>query len=154
MKPRSLVPICFLLAASEALGGSAKAEPPPEKNNVLVVQVRGLRNANGLLLVLVFNSARGFPDKPDKALRSQIVGLTATEQTVSFTGLEPGEYAVSFVHDENSNHKLDVNFLGIPKEGFGTSNNVRPTIGAPAYRDAKFYYAGGERVLELRPIYY
>ena len=44
--------------------------------------------------------------------------------TVVFENLKPGKYAVSVLHDANKNKDLDKNKLGIPKEGFGFSNNV------------------------------
>jgi uncharacterized protein (DUF2141 family) len=42
------------------------------------------------------------------------------------------------VHDENDNKKMDTNFIGIPKEDFGCSNNATGFMGPPKYEDAKF----------------
>ena len=42
-----------------------------------------------------------------------------------FNDIPPGTYAIAVFHDENANGKLDKNFLGIPCEGYGASNNVR-----------------------------
>jgi len=44
---------------------------------------------------------------------------------VAFTDLHDGVYAVSVFHDENENQKLDKDFVGIPKEGYGASNNPK-----------------------------
>ncbi len=57
---------------------------------------------------------------------------------VTFKNIPKGEYAVSFVHDENDNKKMDTNFFGIPKEDYGCSNNARGFMGPPKYEDAKF----------------
>jgi uncharacterized protein (DUF2141 family) len=57
---------------------------------------------------------------------------------VIFKDIPKGEYAVSFVHDENDNKKMDTNFIGIPKEDFGCSNNATGVMGPPKYEDAKF----------------
>ncbi|MFN7191683.1 MAG: DUF2141 domain-containing protein, partial [Rhodospirillales bacterium] len=54
-----------------------------------------------------------------------------------FTDLRPGTYAVSVSHDLNGNRKTDTNFLGIPREDWGVSNNVRPTLRAPTFDEAK-----------------
>jgi len=51
---------------------------------------------------------------------------------------KPGEYAVAIYHDKNSNHKFDKNFLGIPKERFGMSNNPRFGTKSPKYNKAVF----------------
>jgi uncharacterized protein (DUF2141 family) len=46
----------------------------------------------------------------------------------------PGRYGVVVIHDENSNMKLDRNFFGIPKEGFGFANNPRVVLSAPSFQ--------------------
>lgn len=43
---------------------------------------------------------------------------------VEFNDLLTGTYAVIALHDENTNGEMDKNFIGRPKEGFGTSNNL------------------------------
>ncbi len=50
----------------------------------------------------------------------------------------PGLYALAVYHDEDGNRKFNKNFLGIPIEPFGVSNN--PTIGLspPSFEEAAF----------------
>ena len=55
-------------------------------------------------------------------------GVTAVMQD-----LPPGEYGVVTIHDENKNQKLDRNFVGVPKEGFGFANNPRVRLSAPPF---------------------
>ena len=43
-------------------------------------------------------------------------------------------------HDQNNNGILDSNFLGIPKEAFGFSNDARGIVGAPDYDKAKIIF--------------
>jgi uncharacterized protein (DUF2141 family) len=62
--------------------------------------------------------------------------------TITLDDLAPGEYAISVLHDENGNGKPDTNFLGIPKEGIGTSNNAKGRLGPPAYADCTFTCTG------------
>jgi uncharacterized protein (DUF2141 family) len=49
---------------------------------------------------------------------------------------------VAVFHDENGNGKLDTNFLGIPREGVGVSNNKLRKLGPPTWEDSKFGLAG------------
>jgi uncharacterized protein (DUF2141 family) len=51
--------------------------------------------------------------------------------------IQQGEYAIALYHDKNNNAVCDSNFFGIPTEGFGFSNNVRPFLSAPSFRKAK-----------------
>ena len=48
-----------------------------------------------------------------------------------------GKYAISILDDENSNDDLD-RFLGIPTEGYGFSNNVKPLLSMPKYEELLF----------------
>ena len=104
----------------------------------LEVHVRDLRNSKGRILALLWNGSSGFPDEPGRAREQRVIPLRETSVSFNFDGLEPGNYAVSLVHDENDNGKLDTNILGIPTEGMGTSNNQRIRLGPPRYAQAKF----------------
>ncbi len=55
--------------------------------------------------------------------------------------LPPGDYALAAIHDENSNARLDRNFIGIPKEGFGFANNPHVGLSAPAFQAAVIHVA-------------
>ena len=49
-----------------------------------------------------------------------------------------GAYAVSVLHDENRNGGMDTNWVGMPKEGYGVSNDARASFGPPEFNDAMF----------------
>jgi uncharacterized protein (DUF2141 family) len=70
-----------------------------------------------------------------------------------FTDLPAGVYAVSVFHDENMNQKLDKNFVGVPKEGYGASNNPKKKMGPPSFEEAKFQLSGTEQSLEIKLMY-
>jgi uncharacterized protein (DUF2141 family) len=59
-----------------------------------------------------------------------------------FEDIPTGTYALAVIHDENMNGKLDTNLLGVPKEGYGFSNDVKAVRGAPTFSDASFRYDG------------
>ena len=90
----------------------------------LSVTVSGIRNTNGTMLACVWRDKASFPtcQKSSTAIRKN-VRITGGTMTVRFTGLAPGSYAASVHHDEDGNGKLKTNFIGMPKEGVGISNN-------------------------------
>ena len=45
-------------------------------------------------------------------------------------------------HDENDNKKLDKNFVGVPLEGYGVSNNIRHMMSAPEFKESSFQVNG------------
>ena len=69
--------------------------------------------------------------------------------TVVFENLKPGKYAVSVIHDANKSKDLDKNKLGIPKEGFGFSNNVMGSMGPPPFERAQFDLTPGQKDLDI-----
>jgi len=73
---------------------------------------------------------------------------------VVFEDLPFGEYAVSLMHDENRNGKIDTNFLGIPKEGYGASNDAKAVLGPPKYADARFLLDKPDMTMEIKVKYF
>lgn len=106
----------------------------------LNIQLAGFKNNQGQVLIYLHNKAEFFPTKPDKAILSKIIKIQNKAANTQFDNIEPGVYALSIVHDENNNGELETNFIGIPKEGVGTSNNVRGRFGPPSFRDASFTF--------------
>jgi uncharacterized protein (DUF2141 family) len=99
------------------------------------VKVENLMSNKGEVLFGLYDSKGNFLNKTFKGERNTIVD---NKSTVTFKDVPAGEYAISIVHDENENGKMDSNFLGIPKEGYGCSNNAKGFMGPPKWDDAKF----------------
>ena len=59
--------------------------------------------------------------------------------TVEFTfkDVPKGDYAISIYHDVNADKECNMNFIGIPKEPYGFSNNFRPKFAKPTFNDCK-----------------
>ena len=66
------------------------------------------------------------------------VPITGPNTSCSFSNVEPGTYAIAVVHDENGNGKLDKNFVGVPSEGYGVSNNKTYALSAPKWDESTF----------------
>ena len=69
--------------------------------------------------------------------------------TCEFHGVSAGVYAVSIFHDENLNGRLDTNWMGIPREGVGASNNPKPRMGPPKFAAAEFQHSGASMDFEI-----
>jgi uncharacterized protein (DUF2141 family) len=90
----------------------------------LTVVVDGVQSTKGTVVIELDDSAAAWDDKAS-AVATGKVGAREGSVVYVFRGLKPGTYAVGVFHDENGNCKLDVNFLGIPKEAWGISNNPK-----------------------------
>jgi uncharacterized protein (DUF2141 family) len=78
-----------------------------------------------------------------KAFRRAETKPRGGRATCTFPGLPAGTYAIGLLHDENDNGKMDTNFVGLPKEGYGASNDAKATFGPPKFKDAKVELGGG-----------
>ena len=108
------------------------------------VKILNIRNSTGTVDCALFDSAGGFPTEfLLSATNVMIIKVRHTEARCDFEDIKPGTYALAVVHDENMNGKLDTNWLGIPKEGYGFSNDVKALLRAPSFSAASFQYDGG-----------
>ncbi len=107
------------------------------------ITVSSLHNEKGHVLVSLFKEGTGYPDDATKAYRKIRLDITGKKASVLFTGLPAGSYAVSILHDENDDQKMNKNNLGIPKEGYGFSNNVVGAFGPPSWSRASFSHKPG-----------
>lgn len=142
-----LVPALGLFLLSSF--GRCSAQAQPAQGSVIHVEVVGLRDSKGQVSCSLYSSAEGFPKKVQNAVAHIVAPISDQKAVCEFPGIAPGTYAVSVYHDENSNGRLDTNFLGIPREGVGASNNARGHMGPPKFDSAKFQVAGGWLNMEI-----
>ena len=133
-----------LLTATMALGTLAFIEPAlAEPATSVRVEVTGLKNTAGQVGCLLFNAPEGFPEDPARAYRQVTKPIKGAQASCEFKDTPPGTYALIILHDENMNGKMDKNFLGIPTEGYVASNNVRPALSAPDFKESSFAVKAG-----------
>ncbi len=130
----------------------------------LKVTIEGVRSDAGTIMIGLYDNLAGF----DAAIkRSTIAGLlndserlvgvalraaTGT-QSIVFTQLHPGKFALIIFHDENDNGWLDTNFWGVPTEGYGFSNNAQGFLGAPSFAESSVTIDGEDTSISISLIY-
>ncbi len=92
----------------------------------LKVKITCIRKNSGSILMELYTANHSL-------LKQEKADIANYECTVTFYDLKPSKYAIRYFHDENKNYKLDLNWIGIPTEGYGFSNNVLGTIGPPEF---------------------
>ena len=137
----------------EAAGATAPVARQGLPPNRIVVELRGLRDSRGSVRCALFASADGFPTNADKAVAGAASRVGRHRAACVFTDIAPGTYAIAVLHDENNNGRMDYNFLGIPKEGYGFSNDASVLLGPPSFKAASFPHAAGVTVVSV-PIHY
>jgi len=149
---KRLFVLITLVIPAMLLGGSSVHAGEP-KGVSITAEVSGMRNNKGMVLAALFCKEDGFPDG-NKACRRTGSKIKNKRARVVFNNVPNGVYAVSLIHDENNNRKLETNWIGIPDEGVAVSRNATGTMGPPDYDDAKFTVRDKSIVLRIRMEYF
>ncbi|WP_052172345.1 DUF2141 domain-containing protein [Psychroserpens jangbogonensis] len=135
MKLITSVVISILITITSIVIDEHKNKTTATKNNIKIV-LDGVRSTEGKIVVAVFKDQEDFKSrKPVKRIEFNKINLDENQIVMS---LETGIYGISVFDDENDNNKMDYNFLGIPKEGFGFSNYYHTGLSKPHFDDFKF----------------
>lgn len=142
---RACLPIAVLGFTAALTAGAARAAHLPQDSSApatltVSVSLAGF-SAGGDVGCALFAGPNGFP--MDASSATAIWQPAQSAMTCRFEGLAPGVYAVAVSHDLNGNRKTDRNFVGMPKEAWGVSNNVRPSLRAPRFEEAAVRIASG-----------
>jgi uncharacterized protein (DUF2141 family) len=101
----------------------------------ITVNIENLKSDDGQVLVGLYDSEA---DWLSTTYMGEVANISNNSCSVVFKNVPQGIYAVSYIHDANNNGEMDANFMGIPKEDFGCSNNAKGFMGPPKWEDAKF----------------
>ena len=154
LKVSSLTPIFFCLAVLSPTTGSyadedqvattasVKTASCAEHPYSIDLEVHNVRKKKGLITVDLHD------DNPDGFLnKTGLVDRVRTPAEKDVTRIcipveRPGIYAIALYHDKDANQKFNKNFLGIPSEPFGISNDPRIGLKAPPHKAAAFDVQG------------
>lgn len=152
LSPRGSALATLLVTSLLSVRASASREQS-SADFTLTIALSEARNDKGQLVVGLFASKADFPQQ-GRAVRASKVTLARGNAIVTFQGLEPGVYAIAVLHDENSNSKMDFNFLGMPLEGYGFSNDAPVSFGPPSFEDAAFKLVARRSRVPIRVRYF
>jgi len=127
---KNLIAILFLLLFSPFISISQIA---------LTVNIEQLRNNKGKLLLELNN-------ENEEVIKGFSEVITNNKSVIVINDLKPGKYAFKYFHDENNDEKLNTNFMGIPKEGYGFSNNASGKFGPPSFEKMIFEVSQSDTV--------
>ncbi len=114
-------------------------EQAPVTGKLLII-LKGFENHEGAAHLALCPSRENF-EAGDQAFRTAIVPVSRGTAYVELDSIPAGVYAAKVYHDENDNGELDSNFLGVPTEIYGYSNNARGSFGPADWDDAKFEFS-------------
>jgi uncharacterized protein (DUF2141 family) len=111
-----------------------------EKLTNLRLTVSNIQNNKGSLSVAIYGKDGTFGELDGVIHEVQMAPKVGSVDTI--ISIPTGEYAIIVLHDENRNEKMDTGFMGMPKEGYGCSNNSMSFIGIPKLEKSLFLLTG------------
>lgn len=139
--------------AAMSAPGDLRAEPaaPAGTKATLAITATGFEGTKGQAIVAVYATKDTWL-KVDRAYRIKKMPISGGTVVATFTDLPPGIYAVSVIHDANSNGKLDMHWFPVPgpDEGAGVSNDAKAVFGPPSFDDARFQLSESSGAITIK----
>ena len=128
--------LLILFIISLTCSAYSKENTPTGK---LMVYLYNFESDEGNVRVHLYNgeTSQYFPTVSSKAYKVIIAPIHDKKALITFDNLPYGFYALAIHHDKNLNIKME-NFLGMPAEGWGLSQNIIPIFHLPSFEDCQF----------------
>lgn len=94
----------------------------------LTIKLVNLRSNSGQILLTLY-------DENEQRVTGEYGKIEDSKCTIIINNLKSGNYAFRYYHDENNNDKFDSDWMGMPKEGYGFSNNAKGKFGPPSFEN-------------------
>lgn len=111
----------------------------------LTIEVTDIETTEGFIQIGLYNDPELFP-KVNQQYKVAYFKIHALSESYTFENLDLGKYAVAIYHDLNSDKICNQNILGIPKEEYGFSNNIRPFLSAPSFKSCQIQVEGNQTI--------
>jgi uncharacterized protein (DUF2141 family) len=138
--------MAMLIAVVLISSGSGQEE---NKEGDLTIILKGFENDDGKAMVALSNSEEDY-DTRGQAFQSNQLQIKKNEALWTIQNLPFGEYAIKVYHDEDDDGEMDTNFLGIPSEDYGFSNDATGSFGPASWEDAKFLFNSPQDTVHIK----
>jgi uncharacterized protein (DUF2141 family) len=108
----------------------------PAQGATVTVQVHKVKSAQGDIRASLCENETAY--KADTCIKEVVLKAEKGTTQLVFENVTPGTYGIQLMHDKNANGDMDFNFLGMPKEGYGFSNNAKPRLSQPSFKKISF----------------
>jgi len=123
-----------------------KTKSIANKTGTLDISLSNIRNSDGYIYIFVYQYEDQYPYNPFKHYKVSKSKVNNGVLTARISNLPcKDNYVITLIDDENNNEDLD-RWLGIPHEGYGFSNNVKPIFSMPQFNDLTFDFKQSKKM--------
>jgi len=127
----------LLVAILLCLGLNVEIHSQSPLTGTLEIRFTGIKSDRGLIAIGVNRSPEGWPREPHMDFHWEKDDLNDGILVAEIENLPYGIYAISVLDDVNRNGEMDMT-LGIPREGWGFSNNPPFKLSEPDFDECSF----------------
>jgi len=122
------------------------AQETSNNNAGIHVEVAGFPDTRGRCACALYNHVEGFPSDRKQVFRNATGQIGDDHRAVcEFENVPTGTYAIALFHDAKLTGKMEKNFVGIPQEGYGFSNDAKPhALSAPSFEECAFQHSASQ----------
>ncbi|MEM7701313.1 MAG: DUF2141 domain-containing protein [Pseudomonadota bacterium] len=136
------------------LGAALTAVSSPAAAGEVVITITDMRSTEGVVRACMTTKEKIFPKCRKDPTSHRTVVEAGETVTIRFTDVEPGEYAIALLHDENNDGKANRALGMMPKEGYGFSRDAKVRMAPPKFKDAVFEHTGEDQSLTIKMRYF
>jgi uncharacterized protein (DUF2141 family) len=129
--------LCLLVSVLLLHLAAVNAPSKRASSITLELEIGGMKKSTGNFFIAIYNNPKGFRLE-EYAFLKKVEPISQIMQRIVFKDLPKGTYAVAIFQDWNGNQKLDLNWIGIPTEPYGFSNNPKLLFGPPNFEQCAF----------------
>jgi len=146
-RTKSIFILIFLIYSLSELNFSQSISDSLSMGKLKII-ITGFQNNIGDCRFAIDNSEEVY-EREDTVWIGKILPIENNQVIVMIDSLKYGEYAIKVFHDENKNGELDTDFLGIPDEDYGFSNDASGWFGPPSWENAMFIFNQPEMTIKI-----
>ncbi len=137
-----------------AVGAGLASAAAPAAAGTITITVTDLRNTDGVIRACMTTVESVFPRCVRDPNSHRTVVRAGNNVTIRFTNVEPGDYAIALLHDENEDGKAN-RVLGMaPREGYGFSRDAPVRMAPPDWDDAVFSVGSASQSVTIKMRYF
>jgi uncharacterized protein (DUF2141 family) len=137
MRHATILLFCLVILFPIKTSRAQDTDKTEMQQGTITVQLTGFENDRGPVKLCVCRSEDEYTGKK-KEFCTASTELKNRKAEWVFENMPYGTYSIKAFHDKNENNVLDKDFLGMPTEQYGFSNNARGQFGPPPFAKTAF----------------
>lgn len=141
--------LSFLFLMLFAFSFTFKTQNTMQTKSTFNLTLKNVQNSEAPIYIGFYKADNKFPKQGKHLFNKKFIPKKTGEVKVSWKDIETGEYALAVYQDLDGSGKMKTNMFGYPKEPFGFSQNFKPKMSKPKFKQCKINFSESENTFEI-----